>query len=276
MPHCLGHVHLVGAGPGDAELLTLKAVRLIEQADALVYDRLVGPEILEMASPEALRVFVGKESGRHSCGQDRINRILVELAHSHRCVVRLKGGDPFVFGRGGEELAFLRAHGVPVSIVPGITAAAGAAAAAGMPLTHRGLATGLRFVTGHASTDSLPDLDWRSLADPDTTLAVYMGLSTLREMCGRLLAHGLAAETPVLAVERATTPTERQVLTTLIEAPECARLAGLKPPTLFVIGRVATLARIATESAALAAEALPQAPAAAASAIAIKMGAAHA
>ncbi len=235
---CFGVVHLVGAGPGDPDLLTLKAARLLAGADAVAHDRLVSDGVLTMINASAEKVFVGKRSGRHHCTQDRINAILLELASRHRTVVRLKGGDPFVFGRGGEEAEYLTAQGVEVRVVPGITTAA----ACGVPLTHRGLATGVRFVTGHCRADAPLDLNWASLADPDTTLVVYMGLQTLPEIATRLMAHGLSRATPVLAIENCTTPRERRVRTLLADCVADVARAGLEPPTILLIGRVTALA----------------------------------
>ena len=172
-------VYLVGAGPGDPELLTLQAARVLGQADAVVYDRLVGAGVLDLVPRGAMRIFVGKASSAHHLSQAEINDLLLRLARPGRVVVRLKGGDPFVFGRGSEEAAYLAAHGVPFQVVPGITAAAGCAAAAGIPLTHRGLASGVRFLTGHCRVGLGLDLNWQSLADPDTTLVVYLLVSTV-------------------------------------------------------------------------------------------------
>lgn len=239
----VGRVYLVGAGPGDPDLLTLRAARLLSQADVIVYDRLVSEEIMALAPPGTPRVFVGKETGCHHFTQDRINEILRELGTSHRRVLRLKGGDPFVFGRGGEEAEYLRAHGVAVEVVPGITSAAACAAAAGVPLTHRGLARSVRFITGHARTGEALDLDWAGLADADTTLVVYMGLATLPQTSAALMAHGLSPATPVLAVENGTTPRERRLVTTLSRAAVEVAEAGFQAPTLLVIGRVAALAQ---------------------------------
>ncbi len=256
----LGSVHLVGAGPGDPDLLTLKAARLIASAEAVAYDRLVSDAVMALVPPTATQVFVGKESGCHHCTQDRINDILLGLARRHRTVVRLKGGDPFVFGRGGEEAEHLTAHGVPVHVVPGITSAAACGAACGVPLTHRGLATGVRFVTGHAKGDAPLDLNWASLADPDTTLVVYMGLATLPQISRQLIAHGLPAETPVLAVQNGTTAQERRLLTHLEAAPEALVQAAFRPPTLLVIGRVAALAEVPAVEQVVAAPSWPHRP----------------
>jgi uroporphyrin-III C-methyltransferase len=231
-------VHLVGAGPGDPDLLTLKAARLLAAADVVVHDRLVGEGVLAMVRPEARLVPAGKSAGAHTLAQDGINRLLLELAQPGRIVVRLKGGDPFVFGRGGEEALFLMRHGIAVEVVPGVTAAAGCAASLKVPLTHRGLATGVRFVTGHCREGWWLDHDWRGMADPETTLVVYMGLAQLEEITCRLIEAGLAAGTPAVAVEAGTTPHERAVWSSLAGLDTAVRAAGLQPPTLMVIGRV--------------------------------------
>ncbi|MBX6366897.1 MAG: uroporphyrinogen-III C-methyltransferase [Rhodospirillales bacterium] len=237
-------VHLVGAGPGDPELLTLKAARLLREADVVVYDRLVAPEIMELVPKGAARIFVGKATSNHTLQQDEINELLVRLAVPGRRVVRLKGGDPLVFGRGGEEAEYLAAHGVDCEIVPGITAAAGCAAEVGIPLTHRGLATGLRFVTGHCRAGEALDLNWQSLADPDTTLVVYMGLGNLGEIATRLVAAGLPATTPAAAIANGTTPQRQICRATLADLPGAVAAARLASPVLVIIGRVAALARL--------------------------------
>jgi uroporphyrin-III C-methyltransferase/precorrin-2 dehydrogenase/sirohydrochlorin ferrochelatase/uroporphyrin-III C-methyltransferase len=238
-----GAIHLVGAGPGDPDLLTVRARRLIEAAEAVVFDRLVAEEILALVPRRALRLDVGKAPGRHAVPQREINALLVELARAGLDVVRLKGGDPFTFGRGGEEAEHLRRHGVPFEVVPGITSAAGCAAAIGVPLTHRGLAHGVRYVTGHCQGDRPLDLDWAGLADPDTTLIVYMGLGQIRRIAERLVAAGLPAETPVAAVQSGTTPRQRHLVATLDAiADEAATLDGRCGPVLFIVGRVAALA----------------------------------
>jgi len=231
-------VTLVGAGPGDPELLTVKAVRAIEAADVVVYDRLIGDGILDLAPPRCERRFVGKAPGRHSLKQEQINALLVELAVPGRRVVRLKGGDPFVFGRGGEEAQALQAAGVEVEVVPGITAALGIAASARIPLTHRGVATSVRFVTGHCRAGWWLDLDWSSLAARDTTLVFYMGLSHVGEIADHLMAAGLSATTPAAGIAEGTTATQRVVRTTLGRLADAATRAQLTPPTLFVIGDV--------------------------------------
>jgi uroporphyrin-III C-methyltransferase len=231
-------VHLVGAGPGAADLLTLRAARLLQLADVVVHDRLVGAGVLELANPGARRVDVGKSAGRHALSQAEINDLLVELAAPDQVVIRLKGGDPFVFGRGGEEAIHLLRHGIQVEVVPGITAALGCAAAAGIPLTHRGLARSVRFVTGHCRADEPLDLDWTGLADPETTLVVYMGHAQIREIAGRLIAHGLPPATSVAAITDGCDPRQRVLRTTLARAADAVVGARLGGPTLFVIGSV--------------------------------------
>lgn len=237
-----GKVLLVGAGPGDPELLTVKAVRAIEAAEVVVFDRLVPAEILEAVPEGATRINVGKQAGNHPVPQHEINALLVRLARAGRTVVRLKGGDPFIFGRGCEEAQELEKAGIPYEVIPGITAAQGCAAAARVPLTHRGLATGVRYVTGHCRADGPLDLDWASLADPDTTLVVYMGLANIGEISRELTAHGLPGETPVLAISQGTTAREQRRCATLATLPDVARDAGFDGPVLFIIGRVAEIA----------------------------------
>lgn len=239
----LGRVFLVGAGPGDPELLTLKAVRMLGLAQVVVYDRLVSDEVLSLVPPAARRIAVGKAPKSHPVPQERINDILVELGQQGLCVVRLKGGDPSIFGRGSEEAAALHAAGIPVEIAPGITAAQGVAAATGVPLTHRGLATGVRYVTGHCRRDLPLDLDWAGLADPDTTLVVYMGAANIAEIATSLIAHGMPAALPVMAVCNATTPKEVRLLSQLDRIAAEAKAARLKGPVLFVIGEVVSLYR---------------------------------
>lgn len=235
-------VYLVGAGPGDPELLTLKALRLIREADVVVYDRLVSTSILEMIPAGTKRVFVGKESGCHPVPQIAINALLVQLARSHRLVVRLKGGDPTIFGRGCEEGEYLVDQGVGFEIVPGITAASGCAAVAGIPLTHRAAASGVRFVTGHRREDRPLDLNWQSLADPDTTLVVYMGLAQLPEIARRLIEAGLPEETPAIAISKGTAEGQELCRATLAALPERVRAAALGSPSLIIIGRVVAIA----------------------------------
>jgi uroporphyrin-III C-methyltransferase/precorrin-2 dehydrogenase/sirohydrochlorin ferrochelatase/uroporphyrin-III C-methyltransferase len=237
-----GFVHLVGAGPGDPELLTVKAMRLIQQADVLVYDRLVSTDILALVPEGTERIYVGKSSGQHSLPQEEINALLVSLAQAGRRVVRLKGGDPYIFGRGSEEALHLIANGIGFEAVPGITSAAGCGASAGIPLTHRGLAHGVRFVTGHCRAGDDLDLNWDSLADPDTTLVIYMGTANAEVISQKLIAAGLAADTPTAAISNGTLPNQRTMLTTLAALPMDLAAQGFKPPTLIIVGKVVSLA----------------------------------
>ena len=237
-------VHLVGAGPGDPELLTLKAARLLRQAEVVVYDRLISEEILDLVPRGAVRLYVGKTTGCHAVPQGDINALLVDVARTGKRVVRLKGGDPFIFGRGSEEAEYLARHGVPFEVVPGITAAAGCTAAANIPLTHRGLATGVRFVTGHCRENGELVLDWDGMADPDTTLVIYMGLANLALIGGKLSAAGLPGDTPVAAIAEGTTPRQRVVIATLADMAEQVGAARLEAPVLIVVGAVVKLAAI--------------------------------
>ena len=247
-----GKVILVGAGPGDPDLLTVKAARLISHAELVVYDRLVSQEIMTLLPASAERIYAGKARGEHHMLQAGINALLADLARSGREVLRLKGGDPFVFGRGSEEALHLAREGIAFEVVPGISAAAGCSTYAGIPLTHRGLATGVRFVTGHLRDDRKLDLDWAKLADPATTLAIYMGLQALPEIAAELMAHGLASDTPAAAIENGTTPRQRRIIGTLASLAELTRAADLHPPTLIVIGKVVALAQDLDWYAALA------------------------
>lgn len=235
-------VCLVGAGPGDPELLTRRAYDLIQKADVVVYDRLVSPEILTLIRAGTARINVGKQPQCHPIPQNEINELLVSLSRSNRLVVRLKGGDPFLFGRGSEEAIHLQKCGVPYAVVPGITSASGCASAAGIPLTHRGLSSGVRFVTGHCREDKELDLDWRGLADPDTTLVIYMGAANMAQISIRLMTHGLPASTPVAAISHGTTPRQQRVCSTLGEVASAVGEAGLPSPLMFVVGRVVEIA----------------------------------
>ena len=236
-----GAVHIVGAGPGDPDLLTLKALRLIQDADVILYDKLVGPEIVELARRDAERVYVGKTKGNHSLPQEEINALIAEHAEAGRRVVRLKGGDPFVFGRGGEELLSLRERGIEAEVVPGITAAAACAAASGIPLTHRGLARGVSLVTGHAE-DGEPDFDWPALADGRQTLAVYMGVSTAGSVMRRLLEAGAEPWRPVAVIEKGTRPDQRVLTGTLEGLEDLVRDRAVEGPAMIIVGEVAALA----------------------------------
>lgn len=238
-----GKVYLIGAGPGDVELLTLRALRMLKETDAVVYDRLVSPEILALAPEGARMVPVGKAPKCHTVPQERINEILAELAAEGLTVARLKGGDPLIFGRGSEEAAFLAERGIAVEYAPGITAAQGMAAATGVPLTHRGLATGVRYVTGHRAADERLDLDWKSLANADTTLVVYMGAANIAEIALRLMGEGLPASMPVMAVSNATTPREQRMVSRLDRIGVDIKAMPMPAPVLFVIGHVVSLYR---------------------------------
>ncbi len=238
-PH--GEVLLVGAGPGDPGLLTLHALRALNQADVIVHDRLVAPEILDMARRDAQRVDAGKHPGEdHAATQRRIHRILVEHARAGRCVVRLKGGDPFIFGRGGEELEVLRAHHIDYRVIPGITAASACAAYAGIPLTHRDHAQSVRLVTAHCK-QSLDTLDWPALAQERQTLAIYMGVAQLHVLTRHLLAHGRSPDTPFALIENGSMPTQRVVDGQLRDLPVLARRHDVHAPALLIIGEVAAL-----------------------------------
>lgn len=237
-----GHVFLVGAGPGDPDLLTVKALRLIASADIVVHDRLVSDAVLALIPQDTRKIDVGKRPDHHPFPQANINALLVSLAAKNARVVRLKGGDPYVFGRGSEEAAALREANVPYSVVPGITSAQGIAATTGVPLTHRGLASSVRLVTGHCRAGHELDLDWDGLADPDTTLIIYMGRGHASEISHQLMAGGLAADMPAMLVVDGTRPTEERHFTTLAQLGSIAAKLYRSRPTLIVIGRVVELA----------------------------------
>lgn len=237
----VGMVHLVGAGPGDPDLLTLKAHRLLQRADVVVYDRLVSPEVLSMARRDAERLYVGKQRAHHCVPQAEINERLVALARAGKSVVRLKGGDPFIFGRGGEEVEALARAGIAVEVVPGVTAALGCASSAGIPLTHRDHAQACVFVTGHLKDGSV-DLDWEMLARPRQTIVIYMGIAALPLIVERLVAHGLPPSTPIAIIENGTSEQERRVVATLSDVERRVARTHFTGPTLCMIGDVVGLA----------------------------------
>jgi len=234
-----GTVYLVGAGPGDPELLTLRAHRLLCRCDALVHDALVPRALLDLVPQHCERHFVGKRRGHHSVPQPSTNAVLVELATRHRTIVRLKGGDPFLFGRGGEEAAHLAAHGIPVEVVPGVTAGMAAPAYAGIPVTHRRAGSSVTFVTGHEEIDKArPGVDWRGLARCSDGLVIYMGIHNLAAISGELLAGGLAPDTPAAVIQQGTVQGQRTLLAPLAELAERVHQEGFASPAIVVIGRV--------------------------------------
>lgn len=236
-----GFVSLVGSGPGDPELLTIKALRLIQEADVVVFDRLVSSEILNLIPHGVGRISIGKSVGRHVVPQDKINEIIVSLALSDRRVVRLKGGDPYIFGRGGEEALVLRQYDIPFEVVPGITAASGCSAYSGIPLTHRGLNNGVRFITGHLCNDEILKINWEKIADPDCTLVIYMGLANLQSICDELIIAGLPRTTRAAAIHGGTTRSQHKVISSLAGLPEAVFGARLTSPVMIIVGDVVSL-----------------------------------
>jgi uroporphyrin-III C-methyltransferase len=237
-------VTLVGAGPGDPDLLTVAAARALRRASLVLYDHLVSRDVLDLVPHDADRIYVGKESARHTLPQDDITALMIRMARSGKPVLRLKGGDPYVFGRGGEEAQALAEAGVPFEVIPGISAAQGAAACAGMPLTHRDHAASVVFATGHLRADGRGtglDLDWDTLARPRQTVVIYMGVGTLPRLCAQLMMHGLAPHTPAAIVERATCADQRTLVGTVQTLPALADAHGVKPPALIIIGTVVSL-----------------------------------
>ncbi|MBL6986010.1 MAG: uroporphyrinogen-III C-methyltransferase [Methylobacter sp.] len=235
-----GEVYLVGAGPGAADLLTFRALRLMQQADVIVYDRLVSPEIIDLARRDAEKIYVGKQRQNHALPQESINTLLADLAKAGKRVVRLKGGDPFIFGRGGEEIETLMQQGINFQVVPGITAASGCATYAGIPLTHRDHAQSCTFVTGHLKDNSI-NLNWTQLAAPNQTIVIYMGLVGLEKICQSLIAHGSPKDLPIAIVQQGTTTNQRVITGTLSTLPSKIADQNIKPPTLIIIGTVVTL-----------------------------------
>lgn len=238
----VGKVYLVGAGPGDPDLLTVKALRLMQTADVVIYDRLVSAAILDLIPTGVSRIMVGKEAGHHCVPQHEINRLLINTARNSRRVVRLKGGDPYIFGRGGEEALALGKQAIPFEVVPGITSAAGCSAYAGIPLTHRGLSRSVQFLTGHFKDDEPLEVDWEKLTDPQSTLVIYMGLANLEVICASLIKAGLAANTPAAAVQDATSSHQQRVIASLSDLARAVQLSGLQAPVMIIIGQVVSLA----------------------------------
>ena len=238
-----GKVFLVGAGPGDPDLLTVKAARALAQAEVVLYDHLVSEQVLALVPQAADCIYVGKERAHHTLPQDAIIDLMLRIARSGRRVLRLKGGDPYIFGRGGEEAQALAEAGIPFDVIPGISAAQGAAACAGIPLTHRDHAASVLFVTGHlrAGTPDQLGLDWPALARPRQTVVIYMGVAALPVISAQLIRHGLAADTPAAIVERATLPDQRTLVGTLRSLPTLAQQSGVCTPALIVIGSVVAL-----------------------------------
>lgn len=235
-------VYLVGAGPGDPELLTVKAARLIQEAEVVVYDRLIAPAILDLIPVSSRRIYVGKQRSNHTLDQEQINKLLVELSHSYEKVVRLKGGDPYIFGRGSEEAQCLSRNGIAFEVVPGITAASACSAYSGIPLTHRGMARSVQFITGHFRNDELFQFNWQRFSDPELTLVFYMGLNNLPTICTQLMAAGRPAQTPAAIIENGSTPQQRRLVSDLLHLPQVAMNENFQSPSLIIIGEVVRLA----------------------------------
>lgn len=235
-----GEVYLIGAGPGAADLLTFRALRLLQQADVVVYDRLVSPEIIDLARRDAEKIYVGKQRQNHTLPQVSINHLLADLAKAGKRVARLKGGDPFIFGRGGEEIETLMAQGIHFQVVPGITAASGCASYAGIPLTHRDHAQSCVFVTGHLKDDCV-NLNWTQLALPNQTVVIYMGLIGLEQICQSLIAHGSPSELPIALIQQGTTDNQKVITGTLKTLPALVAKEAIKAPTIIIIGTVVGL-----------------------------------
>jgi uroporphyrin-III C-methyltransferase/precorrin-2 dehydrogenase/sirohydrochlorin ferrochelatase len=236
----VGEVYLVGGGPGDPDLLTFRALRLMQQADVIVHDRLVSKQVLDLCRRDAERIYVGKERDNHALPQEQINMLLVKLAKEGKRVCRLKGGDPFIFGRGGEEIETLAAEGVNFQVVPGITAAIGMSSYAGIPLTHRDYSQSVTFVTGHLKDGSM-NLNWSALAQPNQTVVFYMGLKGLPVICDNLIKHGRSSDTPMALVQQATTPRQKEFIGTLGTMLKVIENQEIKAPTLIVVGEVVQL-----------------------------------
>lgn len=239
-PTAMGEVYLIGAGPGAADLLTFRALRLMQQADVVVYDHLVAPEILDLARRDSEKIYVGKQRQKHTLPQESINTLLADLAKAGKRVVRLKGGDPFIFGRGGEEIETLMQQGIHFQVVPGITAASGCAAYAGIPLTHRDHAQSCTFITGHLKDNTI-NLNWLQLAQPNQTIVIYMGSAGLEKICQSLIAHGSPQDLPIALIQQGTTRQQRVITGTLASLPQLVAEQDIKPPTLIIIGTVVTL-----------------------------------
>ena len=235
-----GEVYLVGAGPGDPDLLTFKALRLMQRAEVVLYDRLVSEPILDMVRRDAERIYVGKQRADHAVPQQQINEMLLTLAQQGKRVLRLKGGDPFIFGRGAEEIDLLAKHHIPFQVVPGITAASGCASYAGIPLTHRDCSQSVRFITGHLK-DGVLDFRWKEFVESQQTLVFYMGLTGLEQICTRLIEHGKDADTPAALIERGTLPDQQVHIGNLSNLPQLVKDNKVTPPTLLIIGDVVSL-----------------------------------